>query len=411
MSPTSEAPPVKEAVNVPSPLPPALPGRAGLPPDRPANPPLLPPRPARRKRPGVRIAVLALLGALPLVLTGSIRYWSWEASGADPAGQTTPSRDKEFCFGLVDYERGTLQLTPQQAGRVVKVLVKENDPVKAQAPILLLEDDQAKARVAQTAAAVESARVQLDEARKQDRRLQWRIAQQEAVVAAAAARVTAAQQAVSRKERLAGLDQVSAEEVAIALSQLEEMRASQRGEQARLEELRDQDPQADVRKAEADLKSARANQTLAKVALEECTLLAPSDGKVLRVYAKVGDVIGEQMKKPGVLFGIESRVVVRAEIDQEFAQGIKNGLVAEVQDDVNPDGVLTGWAENVSPWFLPRREVLDELLQTRETRTLECLIAFPTKPDLRLGQRMRVTIKRGETSEDWEKEQAGKNPK
>lgn len=400
MSPTSDLP-VKETVNL-------LPDAPANLPDAKAGTPASvgmetwrensPPPPSDRKRLFHRIGILALLGVLGLALTWSIRYWS--QLSADPskdAVSAPPSKTQDvFCFGLVDFERGSLSLAPTQSGRVTELLVEENKQVAKGSALLRLEDHQAVSRVAASRATVEVAEVQVEQAGKQVQRLSSLITQQEAAVEVAKQRLLAARETLSRKRRLAELDQLPPEEVTIAEHLVKELEAVQRAEQARLTVQRSQDPTAELRRARAELSSARANLTLAEQALEECTLVAPVDGVVLRMYTKVGDVVGEPVKKPALLFGTRGARMIRAEIDQEFARGLKVDQVAEVQDDIRPDRVWNGWVHHVSDWFLPRREILDELVQTRETRTLECMIALePNQPPLRIGQRMRVTIKRG----------------
>jgi len=400
MSPTSDLP-VQETVNL-------LPDAPANLPDAQAGTPAgmameawrenAPPPPSDRKRLFIRIGPLAILGVLVLALTGSIRFWSpFSADPSKDAVSAPPSHNQDvFCFGLVDFERGSLSLAPVQSGRVAELLVQENKRVPAGSVLLRLEDHQARSRVAAARAALLVAEVQVEQAGKQGQRLRSQITQQEAAVEVTRQRVLAARETLTRKRRLAGLEQLAVEEVTIAEHLVKELEAAQRAEQARLTEQRSQDPTVELRRARAELSSARVNLDLAQQGLEECTLVAPVDGVVLRLYTRVGDVVGEQVKKPALLFGVQGTRMIRAEIEQEFARGLEVDQVAEVQDDIRPDRVWTGWVHTVSDWFLPRREILDELLQTRETRTLECLIALdPNQPQLRIGQRMRVTIKRG----------------
>jgi hypothetical protein len=49
----------------------------------------------------------------------------------------------------------------------------------------------------------------------------------------------------------------------------------------------------------------------------------------------------------------------------------------------------------VSDWYVQRRPVADEVLQMKDVRTLECIISFSEPPPLRIGQRVRVTLRRG----------------
>jgi hypothetical protein len=87
--------------------------------------------------------------------------------------------------------------------------------------------------------------------------------------------------------------------------------------------------------------------------------------------------------------------VVRAEVDQAFAVSVEVGQPALVEDDYSTGSTWRGHVSRISDWYTERREVADEHLQLRDVRTLECLIALdPGQRPLRIGQRVRVTIKR-----------------
>jgi HlyD family secretion protein len=343
-----------------------------------------------------RVLALAAAGIVLLGLLWGLKSLALESASADrgdPSGE--PEAETAFCFGLVDFEHGTVSLAPLRIGRVAEVLVRENQHVAAGDVLLRLEDHEARARVATAEAAVEAAEALVAQARNQPRRLTSQRTQQEAVVEVAHYRLSAARKALARKQRLADLDQLPREEVAIAEDQVRELQAAERAEKARLEELRAQDPTGELRRAEADLATARANFDLARQSLDECALKAPRPGFVLRLLVSAGDVVGEPARKAAVLFGPDGSRVIRAEVDQEFARGLEVGQAAEAVDNVDSDQSWKGHVQYVSNWYLQRREVLDEMQQAQQTRTLECLIALdPGQAPLRIGQRMRVSIKR-----------------
>src|SRR5205823_7577134 len=71
-----------------------------------------------------------------------------------------------LCFGYVDVKHGVRSLYPLQPGRVAEVLVEENQPVSAGTALMRLDDETAQLQVQEAQAALESARVQLAQARK-----------------------------------------------------------------------------------------------------------------------------------------------------------------------------------------------------------------------------------------------------
>src|SRR5581483_1928893 len=70
---------------------------------------------------------------------------------AQAAGPSLPTSDGDkklaVCFGYADLEDGVISLNPSQPGRVAEVLVQENDEVAAGAPLLRLDDREARLRV------------------------------------------------------------------------------------------------------------------------------------------------------------------------------------------------------------------------------------------------------------------------
>ena len=69
-------------------------------------------------------------------------------------------------YGFVDLEPGVMPLYPLQPGRVVEVLVRENESVKKDKPILRLDDRLARARLAEAKADLADAEAQLVLAQK-----------------------------------------------------------------------------------------------------------------------------------------------------------------------------------------------------------------------------------------------------
>ena len=131
----------------------------------------------------------------------------------------------------------------------------------------------------------------------------------------------------------------------------------------------------------------------AELALDECVVRAPKAGRVLRVWAKEGEVLSSTPRQPALEFLIEGPRIVRAEVEQEYAQNVHVGQTARIQDDTRTGRSWTGKVVRVSPWYTHRRSILFEPLQFNDVRTIECIIRFEEeKPDVRIGQRMRVTL-------------------
>jgi hypothetical protein len=89
----------------------------------------------------------------------------------------------------------------------------------------------------------------------------------------------------------------------------------------------------------------------------------------------------------------ESRIV-RAEVEQEFANRVSVGQVAKIQDDGTGGGEWRGQVVRISDWFPQRRSVQMEPMQFNDVRTMEVVIRVEPggKEPLLIGQRVRVIL-------------------
>jgi multidrug resistance efflux pump len=335
------------------------------------------------------------------VLLGSAVGTSRLMRPPTPGEQTAPGgeADVAFCEGHVDSLGGVTALHPAQTGRVVEVMARENDRVKAGAELLRVDPRPAKLRREEAAAVLKAAEVQLESAKTLVGQYPLKVRQQEAAVQAAVEGRAMAEEDCKGHEKLAGLKQVSAEALASARARVRQARAVVAAEQAKLDELKAQDraPGLAVARARAEADAARARRRQAVQAVRECTLRAPQAGTVLRVQTGVGDLIAVPPLKPAVLFCPDDRLIVRAELAQEFAGGVREGLSAVVKEDAGAGSrSWRGQVTHVSRWFARQRSVLLEPGQVNDVRTLECIITLDDgrghRDDLRIGQRVHVII-------------------
>jgi multidrug resistance efflux pump len=309
------------------------------------------------------LAVLAFGAAGAGFLLSSSGAVHSEAKAA-PAADPTPVA--AVAFGHVDLNEGVLALSPLQPGRVAAVYFHENQRVKEGAVLLRLEDNPAKLHVREAEAALEAAQKQLAQAEKLPEEHQI------------------------KRDR----------ELAVAQDKVKELQAMVKAEEGKVAELdlHEKTLAFEVSHARAEANVMRAKLEQARDTLEQCELKAPRAGRVLRVLVEPGEMTGGQPKQPAVQFWPDKEpLIVRAEVEQEFAAGVAEGQAAEVEDYYAAGGARwTGRVKRVSDWFTQRRTILDDPLQFKDVRTLECLIGdlkSDGKQPLRIGQRMRVTIR------------------
>jgi multidrug resistance efflux pump len=339
---------------------------------------------------GVTVLVLALVGARWIHHPAPA-----DASSTSKALSSRPGKGV-VCFGHVDLEHGIASLYPLIRGRVTQVEVNENQEVSAGTILIRLDDYQARRVVQEAEADLLTAQELLGQARKLPRQQLARVSQQRAAIEAVQHRLDGGLALLARKRLLHKNRVANSAEVEGAEALVEEVRALKRVEEGKLRELELNDPSAGVKKAEANVKARRAQLEQARRGLEECALKAPADGTVLRVLVSPGDVLGSQPKQPAVLFCPKGRRLIRAEVEQEFADRVVLKQKALIQDDARGGRSWKGQVMRISDWYTQRRSVSLEPSQFNDVRTLECLIALdPGQAPLRIGQRVRVTLRPG----------------
>ncbi len=327
-------------------------------------------------------------------------FWSPSPSATDEASKrqtTLEATDEEgvVCTGYVDLEHGIRSLTPLRPGRVAELVAKENQHVEAGAAILRLEDRDARFQVDEAETAVTTAEIQLEDALQSERRQRARRTQQQAALDAAGFNLDAARKMLERTQKRIKDDFATQEEVDITRDKVKALEQQVLAERAKLDELNTVDPGLAVRKARAELRLAQIHRDRAKHQLDECTLKAPSSGTVQRLSVGVGDMVSGNPMQPIVRFCPDETPLVRAEVNQEFADRVKVGQTALIRDDARSGASWRGKVERVAGWYERRRPTTQDPSAFTDVRTVECLIAIdPGQSPLRIGQRMRVLIGR-----------------
>ena len=309
------------------------------------------------------------------------------AASAQPAGASV------VCFGHLDVEPGVTALYPVRPGRVTEVLVHEDDAVKAGTVLFRIDDRSANFLVRQAQEDLKAAELQLADARKIPEQHALKIAQQQQAVVGTQHRLAGARHLLEHSRNLQKGQLVSSEEVGAAAERAKELEAAEAAENEKLRELKLLDPTAQVERAEADVRAKRARLEEAQYAVDECSVKAPVDGKVLRLLVGVGDVLSTQPRQPAIQFCPAGPRIVRAEVEQEFASRVEKGQIALIQDDSSAGPSWRGKVVRLSDWYTHRRSMLQEPLQFNDVRTLECIVELdPGQPTPRVGQRVRVTL-------------------
>jgi multidrug resistance efflux pump len=335
---------------------------------------------------------ILVLGLAALAVIGMVKLWPRPPLDATLSSPNAPSA-RLVCYGYLDNRQGPILLQPARAGRVVQVFVKERQTVGKDSPLVQLDDNLVRLHEQEAVLAVQAAQLQLDKARDGIKQYQARLAQAEAALEAANSKALSAQYVLTRKEELVKLDLANHVEVDVGCAQLREANALVQVERNRLLELKAIDPALEVKQAQLQLARSQADLERTQQERGEYLLRAPAPGRVLRVQAQEGDLLSPAFPRPAVWLTPASDWIVRAEVSQEFAGYVTEGLDVQVEDEESTALLAKGRVADVADSFLPRRQVDARPTGTNTGMILECLIDLQDgHSPLRLGQRVRVRI-------------------
>ena len=280
---------------------------------------------------GRATAFIALGLAIVLLGGAGVAYWL--------SVRGTESTDDAAIDGHVS------QVSPQVAGRVVGILIDDNQKV-AQGQVLVRIDprdfqvrlDQAVAQRAQAASQVAQARATLG-VRHAD------VGQAEANIHVAEADLTQAQQDLGRYRAI--------NPNAITRQQLDNATAAQRGAQARLEASRQAAEslraqlavaEAQVVAAEAVLKTDDANVAGEQLQLSYTQVVAPAPGRVTRRTVELGNYVSAGQP---LLAIVQPGLWVTANFKETQLTQMRPGQHVRIYVDAFPDATLDGHVDSL----------------------------------------------------------------
>ncbi|MEN5145777.1 HlyD family secretion protein [Brevundimonas diminuta] len=149
------------------------------------------------------------------------------------------------------------------------------------------------------------------------------------------------------------------------------------------------DVQSEVDAAAAEIAVADQRLTQARNRLHRAQLIAPADGVALRVAASSGQRLSAGA--PVLTLLPDRPLIVRAEINESFIGRVRPGMKATVTIDPAPSGAKPLPAARLtylSPAYTHARQ--DDDVERGPSRVVEGLLEFDARPDVRVGQTVRV---------------------
>ncbi len=332
-----------------------------------------------------RLRRLFLLGVLLLIATafiGAGAAWWLEA-------RQWESTDDAF----IDVHM--VHVAPQVAGRVVGVLVDDNQTVRAGQPILEIDPadfqaklDQALANEAAAAGSVAQARAQLSAAyaNSDEARAEVGVADANAINAASQLKrdQPLAEQHVVSRQTLDN-DIAAARSTAANLVAAQKKLASAEAQQGVAE--------SQLTTAEASLKSAAAQTEQARLNLSYTRILAPQAGRIAHKNVALGDYV---QAGQDVMALVPARVWVTANFKETQLASMRVGQPVDIEIDAYPDVKFHGHVDSIQPGsgaafsLLPPENATGNYVKVVQRVPVKIVFDDPPDPARPLGPGMSV---------------------
>jgi HlyD family secretion protein len=271
-------------------------------------------------------------------------------------------------------EAPQVDIAPKVAGRVLNVLVKEGDRIKAGDLLIKLD-------IGETAIAVDAAKagVESAEAKYRDLEVGTRppdIRAAEAQVADRAAAVDLAKRELERQQFLLSRKVGTERDVDHAKTELERAEAAMKVTQNQLVVAKEGSRTFQTRQARDEVSRAQAQLRQSQTLANESELRAPADAIVLHRLVEPGQLLG--VGTPGLTLAFTTRLYVRTFIPETKLGLVKQGQQAEVIVDAFPGRTFPARITEISM----DAEFTPKAVETREERVN---LVYGAKADLDAG--------------------------
>lgn len=303
---------------------------------------------------------------------------------------------KIFATGVVEGGTNEAFLHAQTKGRVVDILVEEDQSVPKGTVLLQLDNDIQQFERSLAAAQLAAAEAQLEQlqtgARQEERQ------EAESIYKARQAEMERAEMAWRRTEALVR-DGVATQQSGEDDRSLWEATVAQAAAARARYELLIAPPRPDeVRRLEAEVAAMAARLEMAESMLERTRLRAPMDCTVLQINVERGELTGPESSRAPIVVADMSTMRVRAFVEELDALRVKVGMRAEVTVPGSSEKYW-GHVARQSPRMATKRLFSDRAGELYDTKTREVWINLKEGHDLLIGLRVDVWILEHEMEE------------
>ncbi|HEY8037388.1 MAG TPA: HlyD family secretion protein [Methylobacter sp.] len=335
--------------------------------------------------PRFRSVLLILLIGLPLV-TG-IGYWLLER-------QHYETTDDAYLHSNI------VLISPKIQGYITNIAVNDNQAVKQNDILVMIDDRDYQAKVTQAEANVNAEIAHIERLRAMKTSQHAHIETAGANIVAVQARREQIQKDLQRFNNLIDRGSAAKQLLDKAQSESKQAAAELRGSQAAASAEHNQLATLDIEitETEARLENALAQLALAKIDLEHTQIKAPIDGIIGNRGVQLG-----QLVRPGVALASlvqNSKIWVEANFKETQLQHMRLGQPVIIKVDAYPDLELTGKVDSFSPASGSEFSILPEENATgnftKIVRRVPVKIAFDSIENiqiLRPGLSVEVKVK------------------
>jgi membrane fusion protein (multidrug efflux system) len=299
------------------------------------------------------------------------------------------------------YVDGVPQLVSAQvSGRVVRVLVNDNEDVKAGQELIELDPSDYQSRLDQARDAGAQANAQLAQAKAQKVVYEAQVGEAKASLGTAQANATNAARQLVRYRRLKEVDAgaVSDQQMdnadAASTSTSAQLNAATKAVDAAQAQVGYSDSL--IGAAEAAIGSADSQVAQAELTLSYTHILARIDGRVANKTVAEGNVVAEGIP---VMAIVPREVYVTANLKETQLNRIRRGQPVSIKVDAYPDLKVTGHIDSVEPAsgqtfsLLPAQNATGNWVKVVQRVSVKIVLdQIPDDPDRRLAHGMSVEI-------------------
>lgn len=288
--------------------------------------------------------------------------------------------------GVVEPAQRETRVAAQVSAVVQALFAKEGDQVKAGQLLVQLNDAVERAVLQGAEADLAAERANLARTLKG-----LRLEDKDAVAAeaqAARSRAELSAGILGRTEQLAKTGAVTADELERARRQAQADQATAKGTDARARAAEAGSRVEDIGFQRARVLAADARVAQAQANVERLAIRAPTDGEVLQVKVRAGELYSFAGAEPLLVMGDTSTLRVRMDVDERDIARVTKGARAWVVADAFGARRFTGTVVEVGRRFGRKNVRTDDPVEKNDTKILEVVLALDSSDLLVPGQRV-----------------------